>query len=184
MRTCLICCDVQADFLPGGALPVPDGNAVIAPLVKLASEMDLVIVSRDWHPKNHFSFRTQNGTQPPHCIQDTAGARINPKIRKAAHYIVSKGMDANHEAYSAFVGQTLRPKHSLPQLLEEHEIKRVYVGGLAMDRCVKWTALDSAASGYLTIVGLDLTRSLTAAGELETLETFKRAGVQVQTVGG
>jgi nicotinamidase/pyrazinamidase len=182
MRTALICVDVQSDFI-SGALAVPEGDEIIAPMLKLAPEMDLVIASRDWHPKNHFSFLAQGGTHPAHCVQDTPGARINSKVRKAAHYVVAKGMEPDKDAYSAFVAQTLRPKRSLPQILKEQEIERVIVGGLAMDLCVKWTALDLAASGYITIVGQDITRALTAEGEQEALEAFRRAGIQVQNVG-
>jgi nicotinamidase/pyrazinamidase len=182
MKTALIIVDVQNDFLPGGKLAVSEGNTIIGPLVTLAKEMDLVIASRDWHPSNHCSFHTHGGPYPPHCIQDTQGARINSKIRKVADYIVSKGMDPSLEAYSAFTGETLRPKKALPDILKESGIERVIIGGLAMELCVRYTALDSAASGYLTIVGLDVTKPLTVKGEQEALGDFVRAGIQVQSV--
>ena len=81
MRTCLIAVDMQNDFLPGGAIPVEDGDQIIDPLVKLAKAVDLVIASRDWHPSDHCSFDTYT----PHCIQDTAGARIGALHHQQGH---------------------------------------------------------------------------------------------------
>lgn len=186
MKTALIAVDVQKDFIDG-SFPVPYAKEIIDPLVKLAKEMDLVVASRDWHPKQHMSFEApvgwpdNGGKYPPHCIQDTPGARITPKIRKLAHYIVSKGMERDSDAFSAFVGQTMRPKRMLIDILHEHEIERVIVGGLPLDQCVMWTALDAAAYGFLTIVGFDIARGFTPTGEAVALEAFRRAGVQVQS---
>jgi nicotinamidase/pyrazinamidase len=187
MKTALLIVDVQNDFLPGGALAVPDGDEIIEPLIQIAKEVDLVIASRDWHPANHFSFTKNGGEFPTHCVQDTKGARIPTKISKLAHYTVSKGMDKDKEAFSLFAGHTLRPKLLPDRLLKVHKIERVIIGGLAMDICVRYTAHDAAAlrgpSGPLvTIVGLDITRPLTAEGEGEALAAFNRSGVQVQNV--
>ena len=175
MRTALIAVDVQNDFLPGGALAVRDGDAVIEPLVEVAQHVDLVVASRDWHPAGHVSFRTW----PEHCVQDTKGARIHPKIRKLAKYTISKGTAPSRDAYSAFAGQTLRPVHTLEELIQENEIKRVIVGGLALDVCVCWTALDANALGLDTVVPLDCTRAINERGKEQTLDALANAGVTV-----
>jgi nicotinamidase/pyrazinamidase len=180
-NTCLIAVDCQFSFLPGGELAVYDGDRILGPLTELATKCDLVIASRDWHPEDHFSFSEDplyvDQSWPPHCIQGSKGARIFPSIRKLANFVVSKGMDKNTEAYSAFAGRTLRPVTTLREILERSPIDTIIVGGLAMDYCVKYTALDANALGYRTIVPLDCTRPV---GTLPpTLEAFERAGVQV-----
>jgi len=174
--------DCQRDFLPGGALAVPDGDQVIEPLQAAAEEADLVIASRDWHPKDHASFDVNGGPWPVHCVQETKGAQIHPKIRKLAKHIISKGMDPKREAYSAFAGETLRPKAYLEDILKENHIRRVLVGGLALDVCVGYTALDASALGYHTIVLIDASRAVDPAEEAKMLNIFKPAGVLVQTI--
>lgn len=176
MKTALIAVDVQNDFITRGSQSAhPDAERIVDPLVKVGKEVDLVVASRDWHPKGHFSFKTSG--LGPHCIQDTAGARIVPKVRKLTHYVISKGVEQDVDSYSAFSGQTLRPKRTLGEILTEHEIERVIVGGIGP--AVAWTALDSAASGYLTIVGLDI---IAIPDEELALENWQRAGVTVQNV--
>lgn len=178
----LIIVDVQYDFLPGGALGVPDGDKVIHPLVLAAHGASLVVASRDWHPDNHFSFSDDpqyiDGSWPPHCIQKTKGARIYPALNKLANFVISKGMNRNPpDAYSAFVGKTLRPVRDLEEILHASPIETVVVGGLALDYCVRYTAHDAAAFRYRTVVPLDCTRPV--GNPTETLEGFERAGVEV-----
>lgn len=182
MKTALIVVDLQYDFLPGGALPIHDGDKIIHPLILAAREVDLVIASRDWHPKDHVSFKHAEyfggDRWPPHCVQDTRGALVHPRIRRLANFTVSKGMDPNQDAYSAFTGRTLRPARSLEDILHAQGIQQVVVGGLALDFCVRWTALDANGLGFDTIVPLDCTAALTDEGRQETLEAFERAGVR------
>lgn len=178
----LLAVDVQYDFLPGGALGVLDGDQVLHPLALLARGADLIVTSRDWHPDNHFSFSDdptyEDGSWPPHCIQKTRGARIHPSINKWANFVISKGMNRNPpDAYSAFAGKTLRPVSSLEEILQRSPITTVVVGGLALDYCVKFTALDANALGYQTVVPLDATRPVGDPGP--TFETLERAGVNV-----
>jgi nicotinamidase/pyrazinamidase len=179
----LIAVDVQADFLPGGALAVPNGDEILIPLAQYAREADLVIASRDWHPQNHFSFSDDpqyvDGSWPPHCIQGTKGAKIHRSVRKYAQYTVSKGMNRNPpDAYSAFVAKTMRPVRTLEELLSAQPVRRLVIGGLAMDVCVRHTALDANALGYETIVPLELTRPVRPANFQPTLRDFERAGVR------
>lgn len=180
----LIAVDVQRDFLPGGVLEVPEGDRILIPLVALAQAAELVIASRDWHPDNHFSFSYdplyEDGSWPPHCIQKSRGAKIHPSINRYADFVISKGVNRNPpDAYSAFAGKTLRPVESLEDILRRSPIETVVVGGLALDYCVRYTALDANALGYRTIVPLDASAGLSPEGTQETLEAFNRAGVEV-----
>lgn len=184
MRTALIIVDMQPDFMKGGPLEVSESQEIIHPLELAAKEVNLVIVSRDWHPDDHMSFKEQGGPYPSHCVQDTKGAKIIPRIKRLADYTISKGMNPDLEAFSAFVGTTLRPKITLEEILQKHEIERIFVGGLALDVCVRYTALDASALGYLTIVMLDCTRAISHSEEVKTFAEFERAGVLVQTMTG
>ena len=187
MTYALLIVDVQYDFLPGGALGLPNGDSILLPIRNMAHNAlraggrNLIIASRDWHPENHFSFsddpRYLDQSWPPHCVQGTKGARIHPSVRKYADYVISKGMNRNEEAYSVFQGKTLRPVRHLEEILDESGVDTVVVCGLALDVCVRYTALDANALGYKTIVPLDSTVGLNDDSIQETLDAFLRAGV-------
>ncbi|MEM3606639.1 MAG: isochorismatase family protein, partial [Candidatus Bathyarchaeia archaeon] len=131
-ESALIIVDVQNDFLPGGALPVPNGDKVIPILnkyIELFNKVGAAIfATRDWHPPNHISFKTQGGIWPPHCIQNSKGAEFasNLKLPKNVN-IISKAVNPNMEAYSGFEGTDLALK------LKELGVKKVFIGGLATD---------------------------------------------------
>jgi nicotinamidase/pyrazinamidase len=149
----LIVVDVQRDFCPGGALAVPDADAVIEPLNWLMRQHDLVIATRDWHPADHGSFEEQGGTWPEHCVQETSGAELHPKLdRRGIDQVIDKGQEADTDGYSGFEGT------DLGRILREREIEHVHVGGLALDYCVKNTALDAVRAGFPTTVHLSATR--------------------------
>ena len=151
----LIVVDVQKDFMPGGALPVPEGDKVVKPLnqyIELFSEKGLsVFFTRDWHPKDHISFKGHGGVWPPHCVQDTEGAQFHPDliIPSDNKFIISKGTSRDFDAYSGFQGTTL------DSLLKERGIKRIFVGGVATDYCVKNTVLGGINLGYFAFLLLD-----------------------------
>lgn len=150
----LIIVDVQNDFLPGGALPVSKGDKVIPPLnkyIRLFSEKKLpVFATRDWHPKNHISFKENGGIWPPHCIQDTYGAEFADDLNLPSETIViSKGYMSDRDAYSGFQDTYLDLE------LRRRKIKRIFIGGLATDYCVKATVLDALNLGYETVLLLD-----------------------------
>lgn len=154
-RTALLIVDVQRDFLPGGALAVPDGGAVLAPLERLAREVDLVVASRDWHPAGHRSFAEQGGGWPMHCVQGTAGAELHPRIAALRPaLVVDKGERADREAYSAFDGT------GLTEALRERGVERLLVGGLATDYCVRASALDALRAGFDVVVVEDAVRAV------------------------
>ncbi|MFQ5804087.1 MAG: nicotinamidase [Candidatus Methylomirabilales bacterium] len=155
-RDAVIVVDVQNDFCPGGALPVPDGDQVIPPLNKLLRRADcLTVATRDWHPRNHCSFTDQGGVWPVHCVAETWGADFHPALdRSRLQVIVSKATKADEEAYSGFQGT------ALAALLQERGVKRVLVGGLATDYCVKATAIDARRAGFEVIVLEDAIRGV------------------------
>jgi nicotinamidase/pyrazinamidase len=155
----LIVVDMQNDFCPGGALPVKHGDAIIPKLntlIELFDELGLLVVfTRDWHPKNHISFRKQSGPWPPHGIQNTEGAKFHSKLLLPTRaMIVSKGADPTKEAYSGFQGTQLEQK------LRENHVKTLFVGGLATDYCVKNTVIDARKSDFEVKVITDCVRGV------------------------
>ncbi len=148
----LIVVDVQNDFMPGGALPVPEGDKVVEPLNRYIEIFEKkgnpVYFTRDWHPKDHISFKGYGGIWPPHCVQDTEGAKFHPDLKLPLDnkFIISKGTSRDFDAYSGFQGTILS------DLLKERGIKRVFVGGVATDYCVKNTVLGALNLGYQVFV--------------------------------
>lgn len=168
----LLIVDVQRDFLPGGALAVPDGNAVVPALNELAllfAERGLpVIASRDWHPSDHCSFEAQGGPWPPHCVAGTSGAEFDAALElPEGTHIVDKATTRGAEAYSAFQGT------SLDDWLGERGVERLFIGGVATDYCVRETAMDARKHGYDVVVLTDAIRAIDdhdGAGALDALE--------------
>ncbi len=146
----LLIVDVQNDFLPGGALPVPSGD-IIVPVINryIRKFVDLnlpVVASRDWHPQNHVSFKENGGIWPPHCVQGTKGAEFNKELELPDNvFVVSKATEQNKDAYSAFDGT------SIPGYLQKKGARRIFVCGLATDYCVKATVLDALKAGFCTV---------------------------------
>ena len=176
-RDAIILVDVQNDFCPGGALPVPEGHEVVPALNGLIKRVRaLTVATRDWHPPNHCSFKPQGGPWPVHCVAGTAGAAFHPDLAtdRVAH-VVSKPTRADEETYSGFQGT------DLADLLWKGGIRRVFVGGLATDYCVKATALDAVKHGFETTVLEDAIRGVEVQpGDCaRALEEMKRAGIRI-----
>ncbi len=155
----LIVVDVQNDFLPGGALAVPRGEEVIAPLngyLEQFGERHLpIFLTRDWHPRGHCSFREQGGPWPPHCMAGTRGAEFAPALHvPAGAQVVSKATRPEADAYSAFQGTDLAAQ------LRRLGVRRVLIGGLATDYCVRATVLDALAAGFRAVVLTDAVRAV------------------------
>jgi nicotinamidase/pyrazinamidase len=155
----LLLVDVQNDFLPGGSLAVPAGDEVIPVLnryIEAFSKASLPIyASRDWHPPNHRSFRTQGGTWPPHCIAGSRGAEFSPKLGLPANaVIISKATNPNADAYSDF------DEPDLEQSLRQNGINRLFIGGLATDYCVLYTVRDALSHGFQVYLLLDGIRAI------------------------
>jgi nicotinamidase/pyrazinamidase len=192
----LIVVDVQYDFLPGGALAVPDGDAVIAPINALADRFQHVVLTQDWHPPGHASFASSHpgkrpfetielayGTQvlwPDHCVQGTPGARIAEALRlPRAELIIRKGYNAAIDSYSGFMEADRRTRTGLAGYLRERGIKRVFCAGLATDFCVAWTALDARAGGFPAAAIEDACRAIDTGGSLaKAWSDMERAGVE------
>jgi nicotinamidase/pyrazinamidase len=176
----LIVTDVQRDFCPGGALAVRGGDEIVPIINKLIPKFEHVVYTRDWHPANHISF---SGTPefidkswPVHCVADSPGAQFHPNLDvPETPWIVNKGTQIDHEAYSAFEGTDLAKQ------LELRGIERVFICGLATDYCIKNTALDALRHGFQAIVFSDAIRGVDVpAGTAdEAVETMKNAGVRM-----
>ncbi len=144
--TALVVVDIQNDFCPGGALPVRDGDQVIPVLNKYVEKFRVtgapILFTRDWHPPDHSSFKNQGGPWPPHCIQNTEGARFHRDLLIPPEGEIVSKADKKDEAYSFFQGTDLGMK------LKERGIRRLLVGGLATDYCVRETVLDGLKYGF------------------------------------
>jgi nicotinamidase/pyrazinamidase len=174
----LVVVDLQRDFTPGGALAVPDGDAIADRVNELAASggFDLVVATRDWHPPDHGSFAERGGPWPVHCVQGTSGAELHPSLdRSRVDAVVDKGEDPATEGYSGFEGTELE------RLLREHGVDEVVVVGLATDYCVKNTALDAARLGLAVTVDPEAVRGVDVEpGDSErALEELRAAGVAV-----
>lgn len=173
----LLVVDVQNDFCPGGALPIDDGDAVVPVLNRWIDDAVArgvpVYASRDWHPESHLSFQERGGPWPPHCLQDSNGARFHPDLRLPDTAVkVTKGVRFDQDQNSAF-DQT-----GLALQLREQGIVRVWIGGLAEDVCVLATALDARDAGFEVMLIADATRPVSAQGGDEARAQMREAGVR------
>jgi len=163
-ETALLIVDVQKDFCPGGALPVPEGDQVV-PVLNRAIERfqqggGLIIASRDWHPARSTHFAAYGGKWPVHCVQDTEGAAFHPQLRLPAEaVVVSKGTGENEDGYSAFEART-NDGTPLEDLLREKGVRRLVVGGLATDYCVRASVLGALERGFEVLVLRDAIRGV------------------------
>jgi nicotinamidase/pyrazinamidase len=143
----LLIVDPQVDFCPGGALPVPGGDAIFPAVNRASHKLPLVVASRDWHPANHVSFQARGGPWPVHCVAGTPGAEFHASLDTAPiQHVFSKGSDPDRESYSAFDGT------DLAGWLREHGVHRVAVAGLATDYCVRASVLDAVREGFQVTV--------------------------------
>ncbi|WP_114945620.1 nicotinamidase [Microvirga calopogonii] len=191
----LIVVDVQVDFLPGGALAVPDGDAVIGPVNRLAKHFRHVVLTQDWHPEGHASFASSHpakqpfettelhyGSQvlwPDHCVQGTPGAEISRDLAiPHAQLVIRKGYNAGIDSYSGFKEADRLTSTGLAGYLKERGFRRVFCVGLALDFCVAWTALDAVEAGFETFLIEDASRAIDTNGSLENArQDLKSAGV-------
>lgn len=175
----LLVVDVQVDFCPGGALPVAGGDEVVPELnrwIEAARDAAVpVIASRDWHPVAHCSFRQQGGPWPPHCIQDTPGARFHPDLKLPPDAVkVSKGIAFDRDAYSAFDGT------GLAHYLRQRSICRLWIGGLAEDVCVLATVTEACDHGFETHLLVDATRAVDSTRAESALREMRDAGALLE----
>jgi len=202
MKRALIIVDVQNDFLPGGALAVPEGDKIIPVInhIQVQDCFDHIFATQDWHPANHGSFAMQhpgrapgdiiklNGlTQvlwPAHCVQGTVGAAFAPKLdTRRIEKIFHKGADPRVDSYSGFFDNGHKHATGLEAYLREQKLVEIFIVGLATDYCVKATALDSAKLGFATSVIADACRgvNLKPGDDQRALDEMRAAGVRVRT---
>src|SRR5262245_28454380 len=173
----LLVVDVQNDFCPGGALGVSGGDQVVPVLNRWIQEAQRknipVFFTRDWHPSGHVSFKARGGPWPPHCVQGTPGADFHRDLRLPPNaQVVSKGYELDKDSYSAFGGTGLQEK------LRQAGIRRIWIGGLAQDYCVRETSLDGIREGFEVHVIVEGTRPVNIKPE-----DGKRALADIRAAG-
>jgi nicotinamidase/pyrazinamidase len=193
----LLVVDVQNDFCPGGQLAVPDGDAVIAPVLRCMQCFEHIVLTQDWHTPHHQSFASAHpgkhpfedieviyGTQtlwPDHCVQGTRGAEFHPELNLTrAELILRKGFRPEIDSYSAFFENDRTAATGLGGYLRERGFKRVFLAGLAYDYCVGYSALDARRLGFPAAVIRDACRAIGLNGSVEQMEEqFAKAGVDL-----
>lgn len=187
-KMALIIIDVQNDFCPGGTLPVPNGDLVVAPLNQAAERFThhglTVFASRDWHPMDTEHFQEHGGPWPVHCVQGTDGAAFHPDLRLPENVIIlSKGIDRYADGYSAFEGISWA---GLPfaELLRNKGVRHLCVGGLATDYCVRATVLDAIKRGLEVTVLVDGVAGvdIIPGDSQRALEEMQQAGARILRV--
>ncbi|PID60636.1 MAG: nicotinamidase/pyrazinamidase [Gammaproteobacteria bacterium] len=192
---CLLVIDVQNDFCTGGALAVPEGEAVVPGINALMAEFDKVVLTQDWHPAGHSSFASEHAGQeafgtiempygpqtlwPDHCIQGTHGAAFHPDLdNRPAQLIIRKGFRKAIDSYSAFHENDHSTSTGLAGWLRERKVQRVVCVGLAHDFCVRFSAVDARREGFDTVVIESLTRAIDLDGSRDAARAAMReAGV-------
>ena len=193
----LLVIDVQNDFCPGGALAVPRGDEIIAPIHGIAPRFEHIILTQDWHPSNHSSFAASySGKQPydsiqlaygqqtlwpAHCVQGTHGAEFHPALElMRAELILRKGFRPQIDSYSAFFENDRSTPTGLAGYLSERGLSRVFLTGLAYDFCVGYSALDARRLGLPAFVLRDACRAIDLNGSVAAMDAgFAKAGVIV-----
>ena len=191
----LIIVDLQNDFLPGGALAVPRGDEVLPLANELEQRFDLVVATQDWHPPDHGSFAANHPGKKPgdrvmldgieqilwpvHCVQETHGAEFAASFdtSRIAH-VFHKGTDPQIDSYSTFFDNAHRRETGLADYLKERSIRNIYLMGLALDYCVKYSTLDARQLGFNAHVILDGCRGIDLEpGDVDrALNEMKRIG--------
>jgi nicotinamidase/pyrazinamidase len=192
----LLVIDMQNDFLPGGALAVRDGDAIIPGINALAARFEHVILTQDWHPRGHISFASTHGKQPftstvetpygtqtlwpDHCLQGSGGAEIHSNLEiPHTELILRKGFRKDIDSYSAFTENDGTTPTGLAGYLRERGLQRLFLAGLAYDFCVGFSALAAVKLGFEALVVEDLTRSVGLPGTVEkTNKAFADLSVQ------
>ncbi|OOL37469.1 bifunctional nicotinamidase/pyrazinamidase [Pseudomonas sp. FSL W5-0299] len=196
-RTALLVIDVQNDFIPGGQLPVPEGDLIVPLINRLGDRFKQVIITQDWHPPGHASFASSHpdrepyevielpyGPQtlwPDHCVRATAGAELHKDLNLPhAQLIIRKGCNPDIDSYSAFLEADRKTTTGLAGYLKERGIDTLYLVGLALDFCVMFSALDARAAGFNVFVVLDACRAIDLDGSLAAaIERMQVAGVDL-----
>ncbi|MCK1653899.1 bifunctional nicotinamidase/pyrazinamidase [Bradyrhizobium sp. 149] len=196
-RDVLLVIDVQNDFCTGGALAVPGGEKVVPAINRIAQKIANVVLTQDWHPRDHVSFApTHAGKQPfqtvaldygvqvlwpSHCVQGTAGAELHRDLDVTrASLVVRKGFRRDIDSYSALFENDKKTPTGLLGYLRERELKMVFVAGLALDFCVRFSAEDARQAGFEVAVVEDACRGIDLDGSVAaTHQSFRERGISV-----
>jgi nicotinamidase/pyrazinamidase len=190
----LLVIDMQYDFMPGGALAVAEGDALVPLISQLGQRFTNVVLTQDWHPAGHASFASSHPGQQPfevitlpygpqtlwpdHCIQGSVGAQLHADLQLPhAQLVLRKGCNGAIDSYSAFVEADRTTPTGLAGYLRERGVQQVFVVGLALDYCVAWSALDACAAGFTTTVIADACRAIDLNGSLD------KAWIDMQAAG-
>jgi nicotinamidase/pyrazinamidase len=194
-RAALLVIDMQYDFMPGGALAVAEGDALVPLINRLGARFRNVVITQDWHPAGHISFASSHAGKQPfdsitlpygpqtlwpdHCVQASHGAELHADLHiPHAQLILRKGCNAGIDSYSAFVEADRSTQTGLAGYWKERGIDSVFVVGLALDFCVAWSALDARAAGFNTWVIGDACKAIDLNGSLaKAWQDLQAAGV-------
>lgn len=197
---CLLIVDIQNDFLPGGALAVPEGEAVIPVINRLQERFDLVLATQDWHPADHGSFAASHPGHkigdviqldgipqvlwPVHCVQNSAGAQFSAALDTTrVEKVFRKGTDRNIDSYSTFFDNAKRRSTGLAEYLGEQNVDDIFICGLATDYCVRFSALDAVELSFPTTIIEDACRgvNLQPDDSANALRELRKAGAKIQS---
>ncbi|HRQ05001.1 MAG TPA: nicotinamidase [Nitrosomonas halophila] len=180
----LIIADMQHDFLPGGSLAVPEGDAIIPLLNQYIARFEAgnlpVFATRDWHPANHCSFVQQGGIWPPHCIAHTPGADFHPALNwPPGTHVISKATAQEKEAYSGFEDT------ALDSLLRAHGVRRLFIAGIATEYCILQTVKDALRKGYRVFVLEDGVRAINLQPDdgAQAIQEMRQSGAHLIDYG-
>ena len=190
----LLIIDVQLDFCPGGGLAVAGGDEVVPVINRLAGRFAHVILTQDWHPRDHRSFASMHSGKKPfesvtlpygqqvlwpdHCVQGTRGAEFHPNLRvPQAELVLRKGFRADVDSYSAFFENDRTTRTGLTGYLRERGFRRVFLVGLALDYCVRYSAEDAIKAGFAATVIADACRGIGAGTVVAAQRSFAELGV-------
>jgi nicotinamidase/pyrazinamidase len=198
MKKALIIVDVQNDFLPGGALAVTDGDAILPLINETQKDFELIVATQDYHPSNHASFAVNHPGKKPgdiidlqgikqvlwpvHCVQGSQGAEFSPKLDTTEiTRVFRKGTDPNLDSYSGFFDNGHRKDTGLEGYLKDQGVTDVYICGLTADYCVKFTALDALKCGFNTWLYRGATRAVNLSpGDFDkSIHEMASAGVKM-----
>jgi len=191
----LLAIDVQNCFIPGGTLPVPNGDQVVPIINDLAGKFQCVVMTQDWHPAGHISFASTHGKEPfsvidmpygkqvmwpAHCVQGTDDAKPHANLDLTkVNLILRKGFNPQVDGYSAFYDNDKKTPTGLTGYLKARGIRRVFVCGLATDFCVMWSSVDARKDGFAVFVIEDASRGIDVRGSMEAAwKAMTKAGVK------
>jgi len=193
----LLVIDVQNDFCPAGQLSVPHGDEVVAPINHLAARFEHVVLTQDWHPRGHRSFASTHpgrspydkiklsyGAQtlwPDHCVQATPGAALHAHLQiPHAEMILRKGFRPEVDSYSAFFENDRKTPTGLSGYLRERSFRRVFLVGLALDFCVRFSAEDAQREGFTAVIVHDACRAIDVEGSWQAAcESFAARRIEI-----